>query len=116
MTKGEWKNLKIGTKVFAELPIPTKQDEDKLILVDGAIIGEVIDFNFGASQAKIRWVGGGESWKGRLGIEIYRAKCSHKLSDKSYSQWHEWAEKQYKAGKRQKQCPNCKLWLWPSEY
>lgn len=32
-----------------------------------------------------------------------------------YIAWHEWAEAQRKAGKKQTQCPKCKLWLFPQE-
>jgi len=32
-----------------------------------------------------------------------------------YLAWHEWAEAQVKAGRKQKQCPGCKLWLFPQE-
>ena len=30
-----------------------------------------------------------------------------------YTHWHEWAEAQYKVGRRQKRCPNCSLYYWP---
>lgn len=32
-----------------------------------------------------------------------------------YVAWHEWAEAQYKAGLRQKQCTVCGRWLFPQE-
>ena len=32
-----------------------------------------------------------------------------------YREWHEWAEVQALAGLVQRQCPACKLWLFPQE-
>lgn len=33
----------------------------------------------------------------------------------SYLDWHEWAEVQYRAGIKQKQCGNCGEWKTPQE-
>lgn len=32
-----------------------------------------------------------------------------------YTDWHEWAEVQHKAGLRQAQCGRCGLWRYPQE-
>ncbi len=32
-----------------------------------------------------------------------------------YMQWHYWAERQHRAGLRQRRCPICKLWRFPQE-
>lgn len=37
------------------------------------------------------------------------------LPPDGYLAWHEWAEVQYKAGIRQKQCGKCGLWKTPQE-
>jgi hypothetical protein len=42
--------------------------------------------------------------------------CSHNRKQLGYLQWHSWAEKLTKKGIRQKQCPICKLWLFPEEF
>lgn len=41
---------------------------------------------------------------------------SHNQKKLSYLEWHAWAEEQTKKGLEQKQCPDCKLWLFPSEF
>ena len=33
-----------------------------------------------------------------------------------YMAWHDWAYAQHKAGLRQRQCPECQLWLFPQEF
>jgi uncharacterized coiled-coil protein SlyX len=32
-----------------------------------------------------------------------------------YIAWHDWAEAQTNTGNKQKKCPNCNLWFFPSE-
>ena len=32
-----------------------------------------------------------------------------------YLAWHEWADKQHKAGLRQKECGRCRRWKYPQE-
>lgn len=44
------------------------------------------------------------------------ATCSHNKKELGYIAWHNWAEKLEEAGVRQKQCPLCKLWLYPEEF
>jgi hypothetical protein len=58
-------------------------------------------------------------------IEMTEAEITRRLArlnDKvprnpptTYLAWHAWAEKQYRAGRRQKKCPGCGLWLFPQE-
>jgi len=38
------------------------------------------------------------------------------MPPKGYSDWHTWAEVQYKAGLRQKQAPCCGRWFFPQEF
>ncbi len=44
------------------------------------------------------------------------AICSHKRSKLGYIQWQKWATEQNKKGIRQKRCPHCKLYMFPSEF
>ena len=32
-----------------------------------------------------------------------------------YSEWHEWAQTQYRAGLRQRRCQTCLRWRFPQE-
>ena len=43
-------------------------------------------------------------------------KCNHKQKKLGYLAWFDWAEKQTKKGLKQKQCPVCRLWLFPGEF
>ena len=40
----------------------------------------------------------------------------HTRSALPYIAWHSWAERRYRAGDRQRQCPDCGLWLFPEEW
>jgi hypothetical protein len=40
---------------------------------------------------------------------------SHKPLYLRYLEWHEEAEKRHRKGMKQKQCPECKRWLWKDE-
>jgi hypothetical protein len=50
--------------------------------------------------------------------EICPNIIEHTEQPAGYIQWHEWAEKRYEEGYRQKKCPGCglyKIWIKPSE-
>lgn len=42
--------------------------------------------------------------------------CSHNRKELGYMQWFAWADNLDKKGTKQKQCPICKLWLFPEEF
>jgi hypothetical protein len=40
----------------------------------------------------------------------------HRRKELPYLAWHADAEYRDKIGQQQRQCPDCKLWLWPDEF
>lgn len=42
---------------------------------------------------------------------------SHNMMNKKlgYIEWHEWADKKGRMGHKQRQCPECKFWLFKCE-
>ncbi len=44
-----------------------------------------------------------------------KAGCIGTQPPSVYLAWHRWAEEHYKAGIRQKRCPQCQLWRFPQE-
>jgi hypothetical protein len=45
--------------------------------------------------------------------------CPHHhpiLHSLSYREWHEEAERRSKRGMKQRQCPDCKHWMWRDEF
>jgi len=48
-------------------------------------------------------------------IAATNTSCNHNKKELGYMQWMAWAEKLTQDGIKQKQCPICKLWLFPEE-
>ena len=69
MTKKEWSNLIVGSKVKTEYNDIDRSQEPPT-LIKKVSLGEVIKFNFGCSQVLVKYESGTEIWKGRLGIEV----------------------------------------------
>lgn len=53
--------------------------------------------------------------KSRIHIGIIPFFLVGDPSPQGYSEWHEWAEIQYKGGLRQTLCPVCARWFFPQE-
>jgi hypothetical protein len=64
MTKGQWKNIRIGTRVTTKLPDLANA------MKSVNYYGTVVRVNGNKSQVLVRWGSGSEIWYGRLGIEI----------------------------------------------
>lgn len=62
MTKGQWKNLRPGTRVTTTIPNLKGGSE--------ILRGVIVKGNFNFSQVLVKWDEYGERWYGRLGIEI----------------------------------------------
>lgn len=66
-------------------------------------------YGYGINENTGRGAGEGQS-------EKPTPKCNHKKMTLTYIAWHNWAEGQTAQGNEQKQCPICKLYLFPSEF
>jgi len=67
MTKNEWNNLRVGDPVT----IKTTQFDRQTMKPKIVVLTATVDiFNFGCSQALIKFSDGQTLWKGRLGIEL----------------------------------------------
>ena len=48
--------------------------------------------------------------------EDVKSKCNHNRFKGTMLAWYSWIEKKIKHRAKQKQCTNCKLWLFKEEY
>ena len=71
MTKKEWLNIKIGTKVKTDLSAVIKGNNGNE-LRKVTLYGKIVQINSNGSQVKVRWEDGIEIWYGRLGLELVK--------------------------------------------
>jgi hypothetical protein len=68
MTKKEWMELYVGDYVYC-ISFKLDNSEGKPKLIPFVAKCEIVKFNFGRSQCRIKFENGQEIWKGRLKIE-----------------------------------------------
>lgn len=51
----------------------------------------------------------------KLGIKVCARHVKTYMDTLGYNLWHYEADRRYKKGERQTQCPDCQLWFFPDE-